>query len=113
MEGGRGARDDGRRTAGTQFACFTSTKVHILTQKVPQPVTLGHWLAAAAVFVSMVNIGGGFVMTSRMLGIKKYLLYWYKSTCGLEEHEARNCEIAARYSVYLLYWYFTGQMHTY
>ena len=24
------------------------------------------------------------------------------------EHEARNCEIAARYSVYLLYWCFTG-----
>ena len=69
MEGGRRARDDGRRTAGTQFACFTRTKVHILTQKALQPVTLGHWLAAAAVFVSMVNIGGGFVMTNRMLGI--------------------------------------------
>ena len=75
MEGGRRARDDGRRTAGTQFACFTSAKVHILTQKALQPVTLGHWLAAAAVFVSMVNIGGGFVMTNRMLGIlvQKYL----------------------------------------
>jgi hypothetical protein len=45
---------------------------------------------------------------------KVYLFYWYKSTtCGLEEHDARNCEIAARYAVYLLYWYFTGQMHTY
>ena len=38
---------------------------------------------------------------------KKFLLYWYKSTCGLEEldceREARNCEIAARYASYLLY----------
>ena len=32
------------------------------------PATPAHWLAAAAVFVSMINIGGGFVMTNRMLG---------------------------------------------
>ena len=35
------------------------------------PVTLAHWLAAVAVFVSMINIGGGFVMTNRMLGMFK------------------------------------------
>jgi len=35
------------------------------------PATGAHWLAAMAVFVSMINIGGGFVMTSRMLGMFK------------------------------------------
>ena len=34
------------------------------------PATPAHWLAAAAVFVSMINIGGGFVMTNRMLGTR-------------------------------------------
>jgi NAD(P) transhydrogenase len=35
------------------------------------PATTAHWLAAAAVFISMINIGGGFVMTNRMLGMFK------------------------------------------
>ena len=35
------------------------------------PATPAHWLAAMAVLVSMVNIGGGFVMTNRMLGMFK------------------------------------------
>lgn len=33
------------------------------------PVTFAQWLGAAAVLISMVNIGGGFVMTGRMLNM--------------------------------------------
>jgi len=35
------------------------------------PETLPQWLGAVAAFVSMVNIGGGFVMTNRMLDMFK------------------------------------------
>eukprot|EP01026_Neomeris_dumetosa_P075582 TRINITY_DN80036_c0_g1_i2.p3 TRINITY_DN80036_c0_g1~~TRINITY_DN80036_c0_g1_i2.p3 ORF type:complete len:122 (+),score=12.82 TRINITY_DN80036_c0_g1_i2:59-424(+) len=35
------------------------------------PQTVSQYLAAVAVFVSMINVTGGFVMTQRMLGMFK------------------------------------------
>ena len=35
------------------------------------PGSVAHWLAAVAVFVSAINIGGGFTITARMLDLFK------------------------------------------
>ena len=67
------------RGAGTHFTCFTGTKVQILTQLRGQIKP------------------GGYDML--------WLVQDFETAIRSEldcEHEARNCEIAARYAVYLL-----------
>ena len=67
---------------GTHFTCFTGTKVQILTQLRGQIKP------------------GGYDML--------WLVQDFETAIRSEldcEHEARNCEIAARYAVCLLHWY--------